>query len=115
MRNNAKNSGQTFVEYTLMIGVSIAILLALVPMIKRGTQGMVKVVADELGVQQNAEQKNDGSGGLMTSVVTAMSDRGKRRQEWQASPTEHRDQTTYNEIGTTDIHSATDLGFTKKE
>jgi hypothetical protein len=61
------SSGQTFIEYTLLIGILITVLLAMTPMIRRGIQAMVKVMSDKVGVQQNAEQIGGRYGQLVNS------------------------------------------------
>jgi len=108
------NRAQTFVEYTLLIGVSIAILLALTPMIKRGTQAMVKVVSDGLGVQQNAEQKDNGAGGLIKSDVTTAFNRSELKTDRVASGT-HSRKTSVNDQTVTGTQTTSDLGFTQKD
>ena len=116
MKKFLKISGQTFVEYTLLIGVSITILVVLTPMIKRGTQAMVKVVSDQVGVQQNAEQLNNGNGGLLKSDVTMLIDRSQRKKEWNPDPgVKHSTETTFTDRTVTDTQTASDLGFTPKD
>ena len=51
-----RSPGQTFIEYTIMVGVLVTVLVAMTPMIRRGIQAMVKITADQLGSQQNSEQ-----------------------------------------------------------
>ena len=55
-------------EYVIIVSVVILVLMAMSTLIKRGTQGMIKVVADEIGVQVNAEQ-NAAEGYLKFSNV----------------------------------------------
>ena len=52
----SNNQAQIFLEYTIISGIVIMILLSMNTMIKRGIQGMVKSVADQIGLQINAEQ-----------------------------------------------------------
>ena len=103
--------GQSAVEYTLLLGVGIAAFLILSPMIKAGTQAMVKVVADEVGLQQNAEHQGDG--GLIESQIKFNLDRQQHKQEWYAGIT-HSAKTSYNETTATNIQSKSDLGFSEK-
>ncbi|MCB9771498.1 MAG: hypothetical protein H6754_02985 [Candidatus Omnitrophica bacterium] len=107
-----KKQGQTIVEYTLLIGITIAILLAVTPMIKRGTQGMVKVVSDELGTQQNAEQVGGDGGGLIKSDVKSNFDRQQTKKEWLTGTT-HSVFTGYNDSTSTDIKTEASLGVSK--
>ena len=59
--------GQTFIEYTLMIGALVMILVAMIPMVRRGIQAMVKVTADQLGTQKGAEQIGGRFGQMINS------------------------------------------------
>ena len=59
MRIKKKYQAQTFLEYVLMITVITAIMIAMSTTLRRSVQGMVKVVADQVGFQQNAEQKGE--------------------------------------------------------
>ena len=62
--------GQTFIEYTLLIGILITILVAMTPMLRRGVQAMVKVAADQVGNQHNADQIGGRYGHLINSVAS---------------------------------------------
>ena len=53
-------------EYTIILGVVITITLAFTSMVKRGTQGMIKTVADQIGYQKNAEQDFNKETGYMS-------------------------------------------------
>ena len=46
-------------EYVIIVSVVILVLMAMSTLIKRGTQGMIKVVADEIGIQVGSEQNAD--------------------------------------------------------
>jgi len=65
-----RKKGQIFLEYTMVITVIILVLFAMNTMIKRGIQGMIKVVADQIGHQVNAEQPNDERGLLENSYMS---------------------------------------------
>ena len=41
--------GQSILEYTIVLGVIVIVMSAMGPMIKRGTQSLIKVVADQVG------------------------------------------------------------------
>lgn len=99
--------GQTIVEYSLLIGIVIALLLVVTPMIKRGAQGMIKTVSDEIGYQNNAEQK-EGPGLMATRVETRL-DKQQRKTEFYDG-TKHSAQTEYTEATITDTQSQSDLG-----
>ncbi len=108
IRRKNREKAQTFMEYTIILGVIVVILFAMTPLIKRGTQGMIKVVADQVGVQQNAEQDFDSGSYLESSYSTTRT---------------ALDKTTTDLLGTTgyifaddvDLETGTiiNLGFTK--
>lgn len=60
--------GQTFIEYTILIGVLVTVLVAMTPMIRRATQSMVKVVSDQVGSQKNSEQVGGRFGYVINST-----------------------------------------------
>ncbi len=64
-----RRCGQTFIEYTLMIGILVTVLLAMTPMIRRGIQGMVRVMSDQVGSQENSEQIGGRSGHMINSTT----------------------------------------------
>jgi Flp pilus assembly pilin Flp len=70
-------SGQTFLEYVLVISVVAAIMLAMSTMVRRSVQGMVKAVADQVGFQQNAEQEGGESGYLVNMTARLQRDQRK--------------------------------------
>lgn len=76
-----KKSAQTFVEYTLLIGILISLLIAMTPMVKRGVQAMVKVVADQVGNQQDADQIGGKFGQLDDSFTVTRVDSNKNVRE----------------------------------
>ena len=53
--------GQTLLEYSLVVGAVLAIIVAMGPMIGRSTNGFIRLVADQLGPQKGAEQNFDNS------------------------------------------------------
>ena len=106
-RKFAQISGQSIVEYSLLIGIVIAVGVVLSPMVKRGTQGMVKIVADEVGIQNQAEHQGDG--GLISSQTRVDLDQAQTKDEWR-SGTVHSVSTNYDEQTTTETISHSDLG-----
>ena len=68
-RGKKSSEGQVFLEYTMILGVIVLIVFAMNPMIKRGIQGMIKVVADQVGIQGNSDQRFDESGHLERSSI----------------------------------------------
>jgi len=55
---------QTFIEFTIVVGMIIVIIFAMNPLIKRAIQGMVKSTADQIGYQNEGDQ-----GGLYNTVT----------------------------------------------
>ena len=57
------------IEYTLVMGIIVTIIFAMGPMIRRGLQGMIKVVSDQVGNQEASEQLFDDQGHLESSFT----------------------------------------------
>ena len=49
-------AGQSIMEYILLIGIVTVALTFMGPLFKRGLQSVVKVTADQIGDQRNADQ-----------------------------------------------------------
>ena len=54
---NFRTNGQTIIEYTLVLGIVLTVMIVMQPMIKRAGQGMIKTVADQIGNQEEADQR----------------------------------------------------------
>ena len=52
----ARQDGQSLIEYIMIIGVVVTAVYFMAPALKRGTQRVIKVTADQMAPQQNAEQ-----------------------------------------------------------
>ncbi len=59
LKQNQKssNKAQTLMEYTMVLGVISVVIFAMSPMLKRGAQGMIKITADQIGIQKNSDQR----------------------------------------------------------
>jgi len=65
--------GQSIIEYTMIIGIITLVLFYMGTGIKRGVQSLVKITADQVGNQQNADQDfNDDQTGYMVSSNSAV-------------------------------------------
>jgi len=63
--------GQSILEYTIIVGIVVVVLSYMGTGIKRGMQSLVKVTADQVGNQQNADQDfNDAQAGYMNASYT---------------------------------------------
>ncbi len=105
-RHNKYSKGQVLVEYSLIIGVVAMVLMAMNVTIKRGIQGMVKVVADQVGTQINAEQRFDESGHMESSYTSIRSDTSKTRREF-AGVTDY----IYDDSIETESTTVSNMGF----
>lgn len=65
-----KNTAQTFVEYTLLLGIIFLFFLTISPLIRRGNMGLVKLVADQVGNQKDAEQEGGKQGYIINIKST---------------------------------------------
>ncbi len=58
-------------EYVMIVGLAAAIFFAVSPLFRRGIQAVVKLTADQIAPQQNAEQRvTPLSGYLMENYQT---------------------------------------------
>jgi Flp pilus assembly pilin Flp len=62
---------QSLIEYTIVLGLIAAVLIAMTPMVKRVNQSMIQVVSDQIGNQQAADQRFN-SGGYLVHSYTAV-------------------------------------------
>ncbi len=72
--------GQSILEYTIIVGIVTVVLYYMGTGIKRGVQSLVKVTADQVGNQQNADQDfNDTQQGYMQGS-NSMTQESKTKQ-----------------------------------
>ena len=64
--------GQTVLEYVLLLGIVTLVLVYMGTDFRRGIQSVVKVTADQLGNQANADQdvRVDGRSSVLTNSYT---------------------------------------------
>ncbi len=128
-----RRSGQSMVEYLILVGIVALGLFYMAPAIKRVSQSLVKVTADQLGNQQSSEQdiapriavntssniekeqRREGSGYLALSTSNAQMWSNPTVRE-QAAGLDERPvptiTTTIDEKTKVTTSSMTDLGFT---
>ncbi len=110
-RNQNKNDlGQVMMEYMMIFGTIAMALVAMNMMIKRGVQGMIKTVADQVGTQINAEQKFGQDTHLEVSRVNTSTDSKKTKVE-RIGMINY----IYDDTVTTDSVSVTNLGFERED
>ncbi len=72
-----KRDAQIMVEYSLVIGLVIVMLVSMLPILTRMTQSMVKVVADQVGNQANSDQEFGKTGHLVSEYASTRSNTNK--------------------------------------
>ena len=107
-KTRAKNTstGQIFLEYVIVIGAVVLIMFAMSTLIKRGTQGMVKVVADQVGSQINAEQQFGDNGFLESLHTSTQTTSNKTKTEFVRQTTY-----TFDDETTTGSDVLINMGF----
>lgn len=105
-----EEGGQTFLEYTLLFGIVVAIIVALSPLMKRGVQAAVKSVADQVGIQQCAEQKG-GEDGKIDYVFT----QAKMRKQKTLIERVGNIMYQYDDETSTSIEQLVNSGFTRDQ
>jgi len=60
-------------EYIALIGLVVIALLAMSTGMRRGIQGVLRIVCTHIGIQQDAEQAFDETGHLISSRTAAQS------------------------------------------
>ena len=101
--------GQSILEYTIVLGVIVIIMFTMGPMLKRGTQSLIKLVADQVGVQKNADQRFDDSGHLEASYAAARGSMDKQTLDFVGSTTD-----VFNDLTSTQSNALINLGFTEQ-
>ena len=96
---------QTILEYTIVIGLIVVVLITMGPYLQRLIQGSIKLTADQIGFQENADQ--DFSVGFLEASHTSVNTVSNK------TTTEERGTTTYLYDDATHMTSnaQVDLGF----
>ena len=82
MKKYKKNiKGQTILEYLSLVGLIVLVMVTMSTSVRRGIQGMVRTVADQLGSQKKSEQAFDETGHLVSSVSISGATMGKQTVE----------------------------------
>ena len=109
--------GQSILEYTMIVALVTVVLYYMATGIKRGVQSMVKVTADQVGNQQNADQDfNDVQAGFLNGSNTQTQEsRNKQTEESgyiNATGNEiYTTNTSFNESSDMSTNSITNAGF----
>ncbi len=103
--------GQTLLEYVILIGIITAALVAMAPYMKCGIQSIVKVTADQLGQQNEADQKIDATSAyLVNTFLSSKISQEKMAREWVGGGTSY----TYDDNTNVESTSLTNLGLTDR-
>ena len=108
VRTKNSPAGQILLEYIIVIGIVVLVLFAMSTMIKRGTQGMIKVVADQIGNQVNAEQDFENSGYLSSSYSSTRAETLKTKTDFLGNITY-----SFGDLVATNSEVVINLGFTE--
>lgn len=68
-----KKRAQTISEYVILITIVTAAVISMFTYVKRGTQGLVRAAADQIGSQIKSEQDFNATSGYITSANTLSS------------------------------------------
>lgn len=109
MQTKKIKRAQTFLEYVLLISVVTAIMIAMSTMLRRSVQGMVKVVADQVGIQNQADQEDGKRGYLKKMEVKAKRDKVVRTRD-RLGNISYIYETDYSEA---QVFVLTNAGFTE--
>ena len=112
-----RRQGQSILEYTMVVTILTLVFFYMGTGIKRGVQSLVKVTADQIGNQQNADQDfNDVESGYMVGSNTEMtSNKYKETTELGYLPFSgnavYATNTSFNESSLTMSNTVTNAGF----
>ena len=114
-----RHRGQSILEYTMIIGILTVVLFYMGTGIKRGVQSIVKVTADQVGNQQEADQDfNNPQLGYMVSTDSQMQGNINNRVTEigyypSVGPAVYISNTGFNEANYTMTNTITNGGFTQ--
>lgn len=77
-----KQKAQSLLEYSTVLGIIVVILVTMQPLIQRSTQSMIKVVADEIGIQKKSDQPFDYSSYLQNAYIVTRATISEERTEY---------------------------------
>lgn len=101
---------QGMLEYILLVGIVVVALISMTQAVKRGTQSIIKTAADELALQENADQKFDNRTGYLDSQnATIAEDKEKQVVDRVGVITYVQDETSF-----VNTESLTNMGFTEE-
>ena len=107
---NLRN-GQTLLEYVILVSIVAAAIIAMSPALKRGIHSVIKVSADQLAPQSEAEQEIDSTSGYLVDSFSSTRFAGdKLLEESPGGKTKF----TYDDLSEEKTQTLTNLGFTNR-
>ena len=100
---------QTLLEYVTVLGLVVVVMVTMTTFVRLGVQGMVKSVADQVGVQKNSDQAFDESGHLVSSYAASRTGIDKQTKDFSGVITY-----TYGDVTSTQTNALINLGFTEQ-
>ena len=104
-----KKRAQTISEYVILITIVVAFMVSMFTYVKRGTQGLIRAAADQIGSQANAEQDFTSRGGYLNRLDTVTS--AYANHETNVWPGAY--QKVFVEGSDTNTTTASNLGFSE--
>jgi hypothetical protein len=106
-----KKRAQSISEYVILITIVVVVVISMFTYVKRGTQGLIRATADQIGSQEGSEQNFNGLGGYMTGSNTVTSSYSEyNTMVWPGAV-----QKVFSEGSDTQSNTASNLGFTEIE
>ncbi|HBG60752.1 MAG: hypothetical protein A2Y03_04605 [Omnitrophica WOR_2 bacterium GWF2_38_59] len=105
------NKAQSILEYSLIIGIVTVIFFNMGTFLKRGTQGMIKTIADQIGDQRNGDQIFDVEEGFMVNAFIDTDATTEKTRGEDAGVVTHY----YNDRMHSESTTETLLGFQEEE
>jgi len=121
MRKTIKSSrdAQTMLEYSIVLSIVALVFIGMQPFLQRGIQGMIKVVGDQIGNQETADQLlfqgnvidsqkiAENGGYLLSAYSTTRANFDSRTIEDGAGTTTY----IFDDMVDTDSNALINLGF----
>ncbi len=108
-KNIKRLHGQSVLEYVLLVGIVTVVLFMMMQQVKRGTQSIVKVLADEISNQQDSDQAFDNRQGFLESSNAAIYSNGEKAVKERVGIINY----VFDDRQTTLTNTQTNLGFTE--
>ena len=102
---------QSLLEYIFLIGIVTMALFAMNTLFKRGIQGIIKVTADQIGNQQNAEQKITPTSGFLGEAYSSTKSNIQKNTRELDGAVDY----IFDDRVDTFSNSLVNLGFTNRE